>query len=586
MASDTDTRNTNKRDANTAGKDRWFRLAPVRPDLPEIDHIFDLYWGGPERRITGITLRIIAVNAIALLILMFGILYLGQYQNSLINARLQTFETELNLISATFSQEDLYAKAQKKDLTRIVSEKTKDRISKLSLVSRQRIELFDIQGKRVFDSRDLPEHDDRLWAAQDRITEDLYSIQVLKKMLRFILDLLPERRALPLYPENTKKSPDVANALNLETGLSAWQNAEGRIILSAAAPILVNGQLQGAVVLTHESTEIEQDIVRVWVDVLKIFFGALALTILLSIYLSGVIARPLKKLANAAENVRRGQAHADDIPDLSYRHDEIGELSLALRQMTKALWDRMDSTERFAADVAHELKNPLTSLSSALESATIVKKPADRKKLMAIIKHDIQRLDRLISDISNASRIDSELSRKAFDKINLQILLTTLLEAHAANPLERTTPETQPRSRTIQTPKALILLNSEHPKDLFVWGLESRLAQVFQNLLSNALSFSPEGGKITLTVTVVAAKIRITIDDQGPGIPENKLKTIFERFYSERPEHEDYGQHSGLGLSICRQIIEAHGGQIFAENLYRLEKTVRGARFTVILNKA
>lgn len=404
--------------------------------------------------------------------------------------------------------------------------------------------------------------------------------------MRWILTLLPERQSLPTYPDNDRYPPDLNDALKRQIALSAWQNDQDRIILSASAPLVMNGRLNGAVVLTHESTEIEKDIGRVWIDVLKVFLGALALTILLSIYLSGAIARPLKKLAKATESVRRGQARADNIPNLSYRHDEIGELSLALRQMTQALWERMDSIERFAADVAHELKNPLTSLSSAIETAAIVKKPADQQRLMNIIKHDVQRLDRLISDISNASRIDSELSRETFKKISLHTILTTLLEAYAANPLDRTTQTGKDWTRNIKTDKTTIALNNAKPEDIMIWGLEGRLAQVFQNLLSNALSFSPDGGTITVTVIPMATKVRITVDDEGPGIPENKIKAIFERFYSERPQHEHYGQHSGLGLSICRQIIEAHGGQIFAENIYGPEKNPRGARFTVILNKA
>ncbi|HOO81205.1 MAG TPA: ATP-binding protein [Alphaproteobacteria bacterium] len=584
MASDTDTKKTENQNHN-GDKARWFRLAPVRPDLPEFDHLLDFYWGGPERRITGITLRIIAVNAITLLILMFGMLYLGQYQNNLINARLQTFETELNLISTSLSEKEIPNTNLDIDANRVIFKNLEKLASRFAKTSRQRIRIFNTQGTLILDTRTLPDHDDRLWALEDRKTQDFHSIKTLKKMMRFIIDLLPEHQSLPTYPENTEIPPGLIDALNKQITLSAWQNKQGRIILSAAAPLLMNEKPSGAILLTHESTEIEQDISRVWIDVLKIFSGALAMTILLSIYLSGVIARPLKKLANAAENVRRGQARSDDIPDLSHRHDEIGELSLALRQMTSALWNRMDSIERFAADVAHELKNPLTSLNSAIETASIVKKTSDRKKLMDIIKHDVQRLDRLISDISNASRIDSELSREAFEKINLHTLLTTLLETYAANPLERSNGAEQDWTRSIQTPKATIELHNTQPKNIFVWGLESRLAQVFQNLLSNALSFCPADSKITVNVTPLATKVHITIDDEGPGIPENKMKTIFERFYSERPQHEHYGQHSGLGLSICRQIIEAHGGQIFAENIYGPEEKPRGARFTVILNK-
>ena len=381
MASDTDTKKTK---SSPPEKGRWFRLAPVRPnlraDMPEFDHLLDLYWGGPERRITGITLRIIGVNAIALLILMLGILYLGQYQNSLINARLQTFEGELDLVTLALSQN---AVEDNNDTPRIDFNSAENMVRKLSQTTRQRIRVFDTYGTLLIDSRTMPNLDDRIWIMQDRQRGDLHSIVVLKTMARFILELLPDRRTLPPYPKTTPEQfltyPDVPEALGGMSSISVWQNDQERIILSAAAPLLVNDQIGGAILLTREATQIEDDIGKVWMDVLKVFLGTLILTTLLSIYLSGVIARPLRKLAKAAEQVRRGQATADDIPDLSHRHDEIGELSIVLRQMTGALWNRMDSIEQFAADVSHELKNPLTSLKSAVETASIVKKPATGK---------------------------------------------------------------------------------------------------------------------------------------------------------------------------------------------------------------
>ena len=588
MASDTDTKNSKEKAHQSYGPRRWFRLAPHRPDVPELEHLLDFYWGGPERRITGITLRIIAVNALALFILMFGIIYLGQYQSSLITARLQTFETELKLISAALSEKTLETN-QNTDTGRIVYDRAKPLVARLASISRQRIQIFDTQGTQILDSTSLPLTES--WPNQQLLNRTHFqSIETLKSLARVIMGLFPDRQTLPYYPDthgkNARLIPDASDALSNTVSLSVWHNKNEKFFLSAAAPLLIEDKVAGVVLLTREGTEMEEDIARVWLDVLKVFFVALILTIMLSIYLSGVIARPLKKLARAAERVRRGQARADEIPDLSHRHDEIGELSLALKQMTNALWERMDSIEHFAADVSHELKNPLTSLSSAIETASIVKKASDRKKMMDIIKHDVQRLDRLISDISSASRIDSELSREAFEKISLRTMLCGLIEAYSKNPLERSNTHHQSWDRSIHAKKATIKLKNTRPEDIILWGLEGRLAQVFQNLLSNALSFSPEGGIITVDVTQMATKVRITVEDQGPGIPKNKIQTIFDRFYSERPEHEHYGQHSGLGLSICRQIVEAHGGQIFAENIYGPEEKPRGACFTVLLNKA
>lgn len=585
MASDTDTKKTKSKDT---GKPRWFRLAPVRPDLPEFDHLLDLYWGGPERRITGITVRIIGVNAIALLILVFGILYLGQYQNNLINARLETFESELELVSVALSEGALTK--DKNAPGRIDMRAAKDMATRLSQTTHQRLQLFDHNGNLILDSRTLPDADDRFWNEKRRRKENFQSVEVLKGMAKFILDLLPDKRTLPTYPqtesENFLTYPDVPDALDGQVSLSVWETQDDRIFLSAAAPLFTGNTITGAVLLTRAGTEIEEDIGRVWVDVLKIFGISLVLTIMLSIYLSGVIARPLKRLAKATESVRKGQAKADDIPDLSHRHDEIGELSVALRHMTQALWDRMDSIEQFAADVSHELKNPLTSLRSAVETAAKVKKDTDRKKLMDIIKHDVERLDRLITDIANASRIDSEMSREAFEKINLGDLLSNVLETYAVDPLHRANEKTSGQNRQVKTAQATMNLNIMDEKNIEVWGLKGRLAQVFQNLLSNALSFTPKGGTITVLVVPLNKKVSIVVEDEGPGIPKSKLESIFERFYSERPESEDYGQHSGLGLSICRQIIEAHGGQVFAENVKGQNGKITGARFTVILNKA
>jgi two-component system sensor histidine kinase ChvG len=562
---------------------RWFRLTGVRPDLKELDQILDLYWGGPERRLTGITVRIIAVNATALLILMLGILYLGQYQNAMIEARLQTFKSELDLIAASISQ------SINKPLAAAdpVQNTTQTLIANLSFTSRQRITVLSPDGTIVSDSFSLlkTNHSDFFG---NSTKASFHSIQVLKDMAAFVLGLLPERETLPPYREitaaNTETSPDVLSAQQGDVSLSVWKTGDNQLVLTAAAPLYKNNQIYGILLLTREGQDIKNSIGEVWLNVLKVFGITLFFTILLSIYLSGVIARPLRKLAKAAEAVRLGQAQAEDIPDLSQRQDEIGELSVVLRQMTRALWERMDATEQFAADVAHELKNPLTSLRSAFETLGVVKTEADRNRLMEIIRHDMTRLDRLITDISKASRLDAELSREAFQKLNITKLLQFFIDGYAS-PLERQNTPITKQQRKIQTGGVTLILNTDS-ESLFVWGIESRLGQVFENLISNAISFSPPGGEIVIALTSTRQKICITVEDQGPGIPPSKLETIFERFYSQRPHHEEFGTHSGLGLSICKQIIEAHGGEIFAQNIKNPDDTITGARFTVTLNKA
>jgi two-component system sensor histidine kinase ChvG len=286
----------------------------------------------------------------------------------------------------------------------------------------------------------------------------------------------------------------------------------------------------------------------------------------------------LKKLALAAEDVRLGKGRNSEIPDMSDRGDEIGELSLVLRDMTKALRDRMDTIERFAADVSHEIKNPLTSLRSAVETAARVKDDNSRKKLMDIIHHDVQRLDRLISDISSASRLDAELSREEMHNVDLSSLLYRLRDAYK-KPMERVEGVTD-------IDKDKVVVDIPSGISTIVRGNEDRLAQVFGNIISNALSFSPPHSSVKIRLENEQDMIVVKIEDEGTGIPDSKLETIFERFYTERPDHEDYGSHSGLGLSISKQIIEAHGGKIWAENRLDSNKNRVGARFIVELEKS
>jgi two-component system sensor histidine kinase ChvG len=281
----------------------------------------------------------------------------------------------------------------------------------------------------------------------------------------------------------------------------------------------------------------------------------------------------VRRLADSAERVRRRIRTRVEIPDFTGRRDEIGHLSGALRDMTDALYNRIEAIEMFAADVAHELKNPLTSLRSAVETLPLARNDNSRSRLLAVIEHDVKRLDRLISDISDASRLDAELQRQDMTSVGLRRLLTAL--ASVAN-------ETR-RGNNI----AVELRFEGRANDTFlVPGHDSRLGQVISNLLSNAQSFSEAGGRVRIVCRRVRSEIEIVIDDDGPGIREDALERIFERFYTDRP-HQGFGQNSGLGLSISKQIVEAHGGRIWAENRAGPssvgEVTIAGARFVVRL---
>lgn len=339
-------------------------------------------------------------------------------------------------------------------------------------------------------------------------------------------------------------------------------------MLSVAVPVQRYKRILGALMLTKPSTAIDNALLEVRLDILKIFGVAIALTTILSIYLARTIARPVKRLAAAAERVRRDHSREDEIPDFTRRNDEIGDLSLALRDMTAALWTRMDAIERFAADVAHEIKNPLSSLRSAVETAARLKDPDQQRRLMAIIQDDVGRLDRLITDISDASRLDAELSRAHKEPVDLAGMLSTLVDVHSA-----TGAEGAPR----------LALDVTDGAPLTVLGMEGRLVQVFRNLITNALSFSPPGGTIRLAASRDRQWVTVTVDDEGPGIPPGKEEAIFERFYTERPQGEKFGTHSGLGLSISKQIVLAHGGTLRAVNRLAADGRVIGARFIVRL---
>lgn len=559
----------------------------------------DLYWGGPERHITGLTVKIIGVNAAALLILLVGIIYLGQYQLRLIEAKLETFGAQVELISAAIAEGSIESIKQptispfdknntKNSLSEIQARKM---VRRLSATTNQHIKLFNNNGNLIVDSHQLIDPDGSIYISSlEPVKDTLYSVEILKSLAGMVLKMLPERRSLPLYQEENSTSvndyPDAIKALRGDSSISAWNSKEEYIILSASSPLIKNGKTYGAILLTREARDIQKDIADVWLKVLQAFALTLVVTILLSIYLSGTIARPLRKLAKASENVRKGKSKGNEIPDFSHRHDEIGELSLVLRDMTQALWSRMDSIESFAADVSHELKNPLTSLRSAVETVSIVKKDKDRKQLMDIIKHDVDRMDRLISDISHASRLDSELSREQMTLVDLRLILHNIINAYKDPLLRKDAQDILGWPNRAENQGIAINLKAQTNRDILVWGSQSRLTQVIENILSNALTFSPENGEILITVTPLHNRVSITIEDNGPGIPDNKLETIFERFYSERPQEEDYGKHSGLGLSICKQIITAMNGQIFADNRKGYDGETIGARFTVILNMA
>jgi two-component system sensor histidine kinase ChvG len=352
-------------------------------------------------------------------------------------------------------------------------------------------------------------------------------------------------------------------------------NDRGEVIVSVAVPVQRFRAIHGSLMLSTQGDDIDHMVTAERLAILKVGGVASAVMIVLSLLLASTIAGPVRRLADSAERVRRRIRTRVEIPDFTGRRDEIGHLSGALRDMTDALYNRIEAIEMFAADVAHELKNPLTSLRSAVETLPLARNDISRARLLAVIEHDVKRLDRLISDISDASRLDAELQRQDMTSVDLRRLLTAL--ASVAN-------ETR-RGNNIGV--EMRFEGRGHNDTFSVPGHDSRLGQVISNLLSNAQSFSEAGGKVRINCRRARSEIEIVVDDDGPGIREDALERIFERFYTDRP-HQGFGQNSGLGLSISKQIVEAHGGRIWAENRPGPlggdgEATIAGARFVVRL---
>ncbi|MFT8462470.1 ATP-binding protein [Acetobacter persici] len=350
------------------------------------------------------------------------------------------------------------------------------------------------------------------------------------------------------------------------------RTANGRLIITVAEPVIHEGRTVGIIQLTRAASQVDRALFAIRSSILSLFLMVLVITVLLSWYLSLTIARPLLRLAASAQIMRDSSGRTGTVPArLLARRDEIGDLARALQASAQALWKRMDAIERFAADVSHEIKNPLSSIRSAIETLLRIEDLNQKRRLLTIINDDVLRLDRLITDISDASRLDAEMSRAQTEAISIVPLLSVLAEIHQA-----TRKEGEP----------IILTHSEgdspdHP--LRVLAVEDRLVQVLRNLIGNAISFSPPNGRILLEAVPAGNMVALSVSDEGPGIPQAKLDSIFDRFYSERPKEEHFGQHSGLGLSISRQIVDALHGTISVENRHDAEGHVAGARFTVRL---
>jgi two-component system sensor histidine kinase ChvG len=547
---------------------------------------------------SSLTRRIVSLNLAGLIALVASILYLSQFRAGLIDARAQSLLVQAEIIagaigaSATVETNTITIDPDRLlDLKPGESYGAPDEFSGLDfpinpervapvlrrLISptKTRARIYDRDGVLILDSRSLYGRGDVLrFELPPPSTEKPGLAERAMIAVRTWLN----RGDLPLYhelgPENGKGYREVQQSLDGQKSSMVRINERGEVIVSVSVPVQRFRAVHGALMLSTQGDDIDQMVTAERLAILKVFGVASAVMIVLSLLLASTIAGPVRRLADSAERVRRRIRTRVEIPDFTGRRDEIGHLSGALRDMTDALYNRIEAIETFAADVAHELKNPLTSLRSAVETLPLARNENSRSRLLAVIEHDVKRLDRLISDISDASRLDAELQRQDEAPVHLRRLIGTLTSV--AN-------ETR-----LGHDVAVEARFEGSPRDNFsIPGHDSRLGQVISNLLVNAQSFSLSGGKVRIVCRRVRAEIEIVIDDDGPGIREDALEKIFERFYTDRP-HQGFGQNSGLGLSISKQIIEAHRGRIWAENRPGPvdadgEATMAGARFVVRL---
>ncbi|MBO9707253.1 MAG: sensor N-terminal transmembrane domain-containing protein [Caulobacter sp.] len=510
---------------------------------------------------------IIGLNVLALAILLGGALVLNELRSGLINARIDSLTTQGELIANVI---DLAATVGDPE-PMLEADRASDILQGLFIPRSQRARLFDAQGHQLADS----------YVVADRVEWKVLPPARKPGQPAFRLPMA-EDKAKPKVAEEARRAleAEIARARLGEPVAGTRLSENGDRVVSVSIPIQHVRAVLG--VLTLEAGDVDQIIAAERKALLPFALIAVATTLISSFLLNRLIAQPVLRMARAADHVRLEGARAISLPDISDRKDELGDLSRALEEMTDSMSERMDAIERFAADVAHEIKNPLTSIRSAIETLDLVSDPAARARLLGILQQDVGRLDRLVTDISNASRLDAELSREAPKAFELNLLLAEVIHLYAA----QLRPGDAPGSVRVT------LDASGAPAHARVLARETPMGQVFRNLIDNARSFSNADGEVRVVLTREAGGLReagrlvVTVDDDGPGIPPDNLETIFERFYTSRPKGRAFGGNSGLGLSIARQIVEAHGGHITAENRKDADGRVIGARFRVDLPEA
>ncbi len=542
---------------------------------------------------SSLTRRILFLNLAGLAVLVAGIFYLNAFRGALIEARVESLMTQGGIIAgAIASSATVETDAIRIDPEKLLElqageslgpgtdqldsldfpinpERVAPLLRRLISPTRTRARIYDRDANLLLDSRHQILRYDLPPVEEEEPT-------LIERAQKFVFDFFVDS-SLPVYKEqpggNGAAFPEVVQALTGGPATIVRVSEQGEQIVSVAVPIQRFRAVLGVLMLSTEGGDIDKIVAAEQKAILRVFGVAALVTAILSMLLASTIATPLRRLSAAANRVRRGGKNREEIPDFSDRQDEIGNLSVAVRDMTNALYARIEAIESFAADVSHELKNPLTSLRSAVETLPLAKNESSRARLMEVIQHDVRRLDRLITDISDASRLDAELAREDASKVDLKKFIGDLVSVSRETSRHKKPVEIE--FNPAKLPAGV--------KNYNVAGHDLRIGQVITNLIENARSFVPDDhGHIAISLARVGKFNVITVEDNGPGIRAENIDRIFERFYTDRPAGEAFGQNSGLGLSISRQIVEAHGGTLTAENISGTKPgELKGARFIV-----
>ena len=519
----------------------------------------------PHRsRFSALSRRIILFNGFALVVLIAGVLTVQSRSASLVDERLSGIQQQAQIVASTLAEYTTSEETHSVDYDQAIPV-----MRQLLEPTRLRGRLYDTNGNLLIDTRFLLAR--HVVQVQELPPIDTWSRfkESVVRVYDGVMGVRPFTHLEPYFEagNNGRVYSEVTTALSGDSASAERVDERNRLVLSVAMPIQRFKAIYGVLLVSTEGGDIDDILRDERLKLIQVFLVAVVVMTISSLFLARFIAEPVQRLARAADEVRGGHAGRGTIPVMDERRDEIGDLAASLSAMTRALHDRIDAIERFAADVAHELKNPLTSLKSAVEMLNRADTDEQKARMMGIVRNDVKRIDRLITDISDASRLDAELSRETSERVDLHHLLETIAEVYTFTEI----------SKGVD-----VKLVSELPMMANVLGRDERLGQVFRNLIDNAVSFSKQGGVVLVTARANDGVARVTVEDDGPGIPPDNLETIFERFYTERP-NAHFGNNSGLGLSIARQIAESAGGSIRAENRDSTREEGGGARFIVEL---